>query len=123
MPADPRTGLTVYGLKTCDTCRKARRWLDGNGIAYTWVDVRDDGVPEARLRRWAASETAADLLNRRSTTWRSLDDAERSRADSDLAGLLGEHPTLIKRPVFERGERLLGVGFTAEIQAALEQQS
>ncbi len=112
MPAERAPSLTLWGLKSCDTCRTARKWLEAEGVSYAYRDVRDDGVPESELRAWAQSPAGAALVNRRSTTWRALDAAERARADSDPAGLLAAHPTLIKRPVFVRDGQLDSVGFT-----------
>lgn len=102
--------MRIYGLKTCDTCRKAIRALP----EAVFVDVRADGVPEDVLRK--AYEIFGDrLLNTRSTTWRGLDDAERARAPLDL---LKDHPTLMKRPLIELGDEM-HLGWTKDVQAAL----
>ncbi|MAC82207.1 MAG: arsenate reductase [Rhodobacteraceae bacterium] len=102
--------MRIYGLKTCDTCRKAIRALPG----ADFKDVRADGVPEAVLRR--GFETFGDaLLNTRSTTWRGLDEAERARPPLEL---LADHPTLMKRPLIEDGEAMY-LGWTRDVQAAL----
>jgi arsenate reductase len=112
--------MIVFGIGNCDTCRKARRWLDGTGQDYRWVDLRDHGICQSRLRRWLESVGPDKLVNRRSATWRSLEDGERAQADDpgSAAGLLARHPTLVKRPVIEVGDRIL-VGFTDEIRSAL----
>lgn len=102
--------MILYGLKTCDTCRKALKSLPN----ATFVDVRVEGVPEAVLKS-AHARFGAALLNTRSTTWRGLDDAERARNPLEL---LKDHPTLMKRPLIEHdGAHYLGWG--KDTQAAL----
>lgn len=97
--------MRLYGLKNCDTCRKALKALQAAGKAVTFVDVREDGVPKEALARFEDSFSDA-LLNTRSTTWRDLDEGERARPALEL---LADHPTLMKRPVIEDGEiRTLG---------------
>ena len=110
--------MKFYGLKNCDTCRKAMKELDAGGITYDYVDVRADGVPEKVITGWLKSVEADKLVNKRSTTWRGLREAERAKADT-LAGaakLLAANPTLIKRPVIEISSNVL-VGWTAETKA------
>lgn len=113
--------LRVYGLKNCDTCRKARKWLDGLGIAHDFVDVRADGVGRDDVARWADAAGIETLLNRRGTTWRGLSDTDKAKAEtvSGAVALMTEHPALIKRPVFEDGEVVL-IGFDKTVQATLE---
>jgi Spx/MgsR family transcriptional regulator len=113
--------LTLYGLKNCDTCRKARKWLDGGGIPYQFHDVREGGVNRAMLQRWADAVGWQTLLNRRSTTWRSLPDAAKHEIDEQQAiELMLGQPTLIKRPVAESGAQVL-VGFSAARHESLRQ--
>jgi len=93
--------LRLYGLKTCDTCRKALKALEAAGRPATFVDIRSmDDLP-ARLPGWIEAVGTDTLVNRRSTTWRGLSDDDRARADADPAGLLAAHPSLVKRPVLE----------------------
>ena len=116
--------LTVYGIKQCDTVRKALRWLDGKGIAHQFHDLRVDGFEQATLEGWLQTTGFDTLLNRRSTTWRNLSDGEKQNTDSvHLSALLLANPTLVKRPVFVAGGKVLGVGFTSAVQADLEQLS
>lgn len=110
--------LTLYGLKTCDTCRKAIKALEAAGKDVAFVDLRSDDGLGGRLRGWLEAVGPERLINTRSTTWRGLDEGERARAQSDPAGLLSDHPTLIKRPVIETGGAV-HVGWTAETRAAL----
>lgn len=105
--------LTVYGLPTCDTCRTAMKQLDRAGRAAVLVDVRTTGVPDDVLTA-ALDRFGAALVNRRSTTWRGLTDAERQAAPREL---LKAHPTLMKRPLIDAG-RDLHLGWTDEVRAA-----
>lgn len=112
--------LKVYGLKNCDTCRKARKWLDGEDISYDFVDVRADGINAADVAHWARAVGVETLLNRRGTTWRGLSDADKKGADTEngAISLMAAHPALIKRPVFDDGTSVR-VGFTDATKAAL----
>ena len=92
--------LTIYGIPNCDTCKKARRWLDAQGAEYRFHDVRADGIDRATIESWLAQVDLKTLLNTRSTTWRNLSDEQKADIDNDSAlSLMLEHPTLIKRPV------------------------
>ncbi|MCA0905091.1 arsenate reductase [Ruegeria marisrubri] len=102
--------MRLYGLKTCDTCRKALKTLPD----AEFVDVRNDGVPDAVLSQALAGFGDA-LLNTRSTTWRGLDDNQRAKAPLEL---LKQHPTLMKRPLIEKGGELF-LGWTAETRTQL----
>jgi len=108
------SGMRFYGLKSCDTCRKALAALRSAGHNPLLVDVRADGIPADTLARFL-SAFGADLINRRSTTWRTLDDAARSR---DPADLLTAHPAVLKRPVIEHDGQLY-LGWAKDVQAAL----
>lgn len=112
--------LRVRGIPSCDRCRAARKWLDAQGIAYQWLDLREAPPSESELNRWLGQLGPAVLANRRSTTWRGLPEADRPALESDAwPGLLAEHPTLIKRPLFERGDQVR-VGFDDDVRAWLE---
>ena len=102
--------MHLYGLKNCDTCRKVMKAFPG----ATLVDVRNDGVPDNVLAQ--AHEIFGDqLVNTRSTTWRSLDEEARARP---ALTLLKEHPALMKRPLIQQGDTLF-LGWSKETQAAL----
>ena len=104
--------LTVYGLKSCDTCRKARKFLAERDIDFRFHDVRDDGLEMQTLQRWASRIDWEKLLNRQSLTWRKIPEVDRAEMNVDRAlGLIFENPTLLKRPVLE-SETLLAVGFS-----------
>jgi arsenate reductase (glutaredoxin) len=103
--------IKLYGIPNCATMKKARQWLSEQGIAYEFHDYKKMGVDEERLREWVKKCGWEQLLNRRGTTWRKLDD--RLKAGIDEAGavrIMLENPSIIKRPVLERGKTLL-VGF------------
>ncbi|MBB4658733.1 arsenate reductase family protein [Parvularcula dongshanensis] len=110
--------ITLYGIKTCETCRKATRALEEAGREVTVVDLRKDPPTTAFLEALIAA--APDkALNRSSATWRKLPDEEKARAETDLAGLLRDNPTLIKRPVIMDEDGGLYVGWNAETKFAL----
>ncbi|WP_339830110.1 arsenate reductase [uncultured Parvibaculum sp.] len=104
--------LTVYGLKNCDTCRKALKWLTDQGISHRFHDVRSDGIAPADVKRFAGAAGWEKLLNKASTTWRSLPkNTTENIAEASALKLMAEHPTLIKRPVFDDGKGSIVVGF------------
>lgn len=108
--------MKLYGIKSCDSCRKARKWLDAQGLDATWVDLREEGVSGTDIERWLAAVGPDVLVNRRSTTWRGLDEADRPPMEAAaVLPVLLRHPTLIKRPVFER-DGDVRVGFTSAVQ-------
>ena len=112
--------IVVYGLKNCDSCRKARVWLEGREIAHRFHDLRADGFPGERLPAWLSAVGWEMLLNRRGTTWRQLPEETRASAGVEtVAELLETHPALIKRPVFDLPDGQVLVGFAAAQQAAL----
>lgn len=106
--------VTLYGLPTCDICRKARNWLDRFGIAYTFVDYRANPVPAATLKAWAAQLGGWEkLVNKASTTWRNLLPQRRNPgSDPEWTLLLKEYPALIRRPVVRRDDDSVSVGFS-----------
>lgn len=111
--------LTLYGIKSCDTVRKARRWLDQHAIDYQYHDLREDGLATSQAQAWLKTLGAEELLNRRSTTWKTLPHALREGLDAKQAlGVVLEHPTLIKRPLLDIGGEI-HLGFTPERYQAL----
>jgi Spx/MgsR family transcriptional regulator len=99
--------ITLYGIRSCDTVRKARRWLDQHGIDYHFHDLREDGLEPARVAAWLAALGNEKLLNRRSTTWKALPAADREAVDDRRAeALILDHPTLVKRPLLDTGSEL-----------------
>ncbi|MFM2129678.1 MAG: hypothetical protein RL477_1224 [Pseudomonadota bacterium] len=112
--------ITLYGIKTCDTCRAALKWLDQKGIAHRFHDLRADGLAAKQVAAWIAALGWETVINRRSTTWRAIPAKVREGLDAKSAAALalGE-PTLIKRPLIEADGKVL-VGFDAKVKAALE---
>jgi Spx/MgsR family transcriptional regulator len=111
--------ITVYGLKNCDTCRKARQWLDGKHIDHRFHDLRADGLDEPTVAGWVKELGFEALLNTRGTTWRGLPESARAEVDAARATrLMHQHPALIKRPVFDLGKKRL-VGFTDGVKKVL----
>ena len=103
--------LILYGIPNCDTCRKARGWLEGKGVAYRFHDLRENGLTATKVQRWLTSDFADMVVNRRSTTWRGLGEAQKTAGGAALVSLLVENPTLVKRPVIERDGEVLAIGF------------
>ena len=105
--------IRLYGIPNCDSVRKARKWLDAEGIEYSLHDYKKDGADRSNLSRWADTAGWESLLNRRGTTFRKLPEADKADIDREKAlDLMVAHPSLIKRPVAEHedGSRVL-VGF------------
>jgi arsenate reductase len=112
--------MIVYGLKNCDTCRSAIKWLKAEGIDHIFQDFRKDGLNANSIRCWLEAVGSDTLLNRRGTTWRKLDEVQKQfNSDQELINLLQEYPALIKRPVFENGTSVI-VGFKDEQKTALK---
>ena len=107
--------IAIYGIKNCDTMKKARRWLDDHGIAYRFHDYKTEGIERDRLERWAKEVGWEALLNRAGTTFRKLDDADKEKlGETKAIALMLAQPSMIKRPVLDLGGKLL-VGFKPEI--------
>src|SRR5437868_4764563 len=106
--------MTLYGIKNCDTVKKARAWLDGHGIAYAFHDYKAAGIEKARLEDWVAQLGWDVLLNRSGTTFRKLPDAEKEGLTEKKAiALMLAQPSMIKRPVLERAGKITA-GFRPE---------
>lgn len=106
--------LRIYGIKNCDTMKKAFAWLEANGVAYEFVDYKKARVAASQLPDWSRRAGWKLLLNTRGLTWKKLSEEERSdMGEAKALALMAEHPTLIKRPVADYGDALL-VGFDPE---------
>ncbi|MBX9907809.1 MAG: ArsC family reductase [Beijerinckiaceae bacterium] len=109
---------TIYGIKNCDTMKKARAWLDGQGVAYAFHDYKAAGIDRTTLAGWVAEHGWETVLNRAGTTFRALPDADKFGLDADKAiSLMLAQPAMIKRPVLDLGKRTL-VGFKPDAYAA-----
>ena len=108
--------ITIYGIKNCDTMKKARAWLDQRGVEYSFHDYKTAGIERERLERWSKKVGWEALLNRSGTTFRKLSDKDKSGLDAGKAlSLMLAQPSMIKRPVLELGGGRLLVGFTPEL--------
>jgi arsenate reductase len=111
--------IKLYGIPNCDTMKKARQWLDQQGIAYDFHDFKKAGIDERRLRSWVKRVGCETLLNRRGMMWRKLDDEIKANIDETSAiRIMLQTPSIIKRPVLEDGKSV-HVGFKAENYAKL----
>ena len=109
---------TLYGIRNCDTMKKAWTWLDQHGVAYDFHDYKKQGIERATLEGWAKQVGWQVLLNKAGTTFKNLPDADKADIDEAKAiGLMLAQPSMIKRPVLDAGGTL-SVGFKPEIYAA-----
>jgi Spx/MgsR family transcriptional regulator len=103
--------VRLYGIKNCDTVKKARQWLDNHSVAYEFHDVRADGLTAGKVQEWLAYVDWPELVNKRSTTWKQLSKEDKENLGaSNVTEVLLDKPTLIKRPVLELEQAVL-VGF------------
>ena len=110
--------ITIYGIKNCDTMKKARGWLDQAGVAYAFHDYKTAGVTREQLERWSGIVGWETLLNRAGTTFRKLpDDAKEGLTENKALALMVDQPSMIKRPVLDLGGGRMLVGFKPEIYA------
>ena len=110
---------TIYGIRNCDTMKKARAWLEAHGVDYAFHDYKIEGIDRATLEKWTRTVGWEVLLNRAGTTFRKLpEDAKQNIDERKAIKLMLEQPSMIKRPVLERGRTLL-VGFTEDRYSAI----
>jgi arsenate reductase len=108
--------ITIYGIKNCDTMKKARAWLDQHGVAYAFHDYKVSGIARERLERWEKKVGWETLLNRAGMTFRKLPDRDKNGIDAKKAvALMLAQPSMIKRPVLDLGGGQLLVGFKPEL--------
>ncbi|MFP4137609.1 MAG: Spx/MgsR family RNA polymerase-binding regulatory protein [Halomonas sp.] len=99
--------FTLYGIKNCDTCRRARKAMDNSGVPYRYHDLREDGLSAPLLEHILEKVPVLTALNKRSTTWRNLPEEEKQEVDANKAReLLLAHPTLLKRPLLDTGDEI-----------------
>lgn len=114
-----KKSVTLYGIKNCDTMKKARTWLDEHSVAHVFHDYKAEGIDRATLERWAKDVSWEVLLNRAGTTFKKLPDEDRENITEKKAiALMLAQPSMIKRPVLEMGGKLT-VGFKPDIYAKL----
>ena len=110
--------VTIYGIKNCDTMKKARDWLDAHGVAYTFHDYKASGIDRAYLERWSKKLGWEKVLNRAGTTFKNLPDASKQDlTEAKAIALMLEQPSMIKRPVLDLGGGKLVLGFKPDIYA------
>ena len=103
--------LKLYGIRHCDSCRKAQKWLEAHDIEFSFHDIREDGLTDKLLKRWQKSADWEKLINKRSVTWRKIPPFDRNDLDAARTrALILEFPTVMKRPVADAGETVL-IGF------------
>jgi Spx/MgsR family transcriptional regulator len=113
--------ITIYGIKNCDTMKKARAFLDKRGVAYEFHDYKTQGIERAKLEGWAKKAGWETFLNRAGTTFRKLPDKDKEAlTDKKAIALMVAHPSMIKRPVLELGGGRILVGFRPDDYAALK---
>jgi len=111
--------LVLYGIKACDTVKKARNWLDSHQMAYQFHDYKSQGIDKHRLQQWCQQHGWEKVLNRNGTTFRKLDEAQKQDLDEAKAiTLMLAQPSMIKRPMLDTGEQTL-LGFNEASYAAL----
>jgi|SRR6185312_540538 len=109
--------ITIYGIKNCDTMKKARAWLDGHGVKYAFHDYKSAGIDKDRLKAWSDELGWETLLNRAGTTFKKLPDGDKEGLTERKAlALMAAQPSMIKRPVLDVGRKRL-VGFRPDIYA------
>lgn len=109
--------ITIYGIKNCDTMKKARAWLDDHGVAYEFHDYKTAGIDKAKLKAWSDELGWEVLLNRAGTTFKKLPDADKNGlTESKAIALMLAQPSMIKRPVLDLGSRRV-VGFKPDLYA------
>lgn len=106
--------ITMYGIKNCDTIKKARNWLDNERVVYSFHDYKVSGVDKARLEEWVMEHGWETILNRSGTTFKALDAGDKAHIDADKAiALMLANPSMIKRPILDTGRGETIVGFKA----------
>lgn len=113
--------MEMYGLNKCDTCRKARKWMDRHAIEYQFIDYRDEPATPAMLRHWADAVGGFEaLVNRSGTTWRNLAPSRKSPGSAaEWSLLIREYPALVRRPVLVLSDGSVHLGFTDKLYARL----
>ena len=108
----------MYGIPNCDTIKKAKKWLEANGIDYEFHDYKKQGITKAKLKDWCKQADWEVLLNRRGTTWRKLDDETKNNINKTSAiDIMAENTSIIKRPVIVTDNEIL-VGFSTDTYEA-----
>lgn len=105
--------ITLYGIPNCDTIKKTRKWLDEHKVAYQFHDYKKEGITAAALNEWCKQAGWERILNKKSTTWRDLSDADKNSVTDAASAIpqMQEHTSLIKRPVITKGKKVVVIGY------------
>ena len=103
--------FTLYGISTCDSCRKAKKWFDAQEIEYTWVDTRKKPPTKDQITRWVTTLGNKVMLNTSGGSYRALGEEKKTWSDNQWIEAFSEDPMLLKRPLIERGDTALSTGF------------
>lgn len=111
--------FTLYGIPNCDTVKKAKTWLDKNGVSWDFHNYKTQGIDALKLKNWLQQVPLDKLLNKKSTTFRNLSELEKSRCanPSEAVALMIQNPSMIKRPVLVHKDQVLAVGFKPDVYA------
>lgn len=119
MPASREMMITLYGIHNCDSCRKARRWLQDRDIEFQFTDIREEALNETLLEKWQKQLDWERLLNKKSITWRKIPEMDRANMDAGLArNMILNYPTVMKRPVLDLDQYVV-LGFDEDTYEAL----
>jgi arsenate reductase len=111
--------INLYGIKNCDSCRKAKRWLQNRDIKFRFTDIREEVLNETLLKKWQQQLDWEKFLNKKSMTWRKIPEIERADMDARLArNMILNYPTVMKRPVLDLDQQVV-LGFNEDIYEAL----
>jgi Spx/MgsR family transcriptional regulator len=111
--------INLYGIKNCDSCRKAKRWLQNRDIKFRFTDIREEVLNETLLKKWQKQLDWETLLNKKSMTWRKIPEMERADMDARLArNMILNYPTVMKRPVLDLDQQVV-LGFNEDTYEAL----
>ncbi|WP_018619510.1 ArsC family reductase [Spirosoma luteum] len=105
---------TLYAIPNCDTVKKARSWLAGRGIDYTFHDYKKQGIDRQRIEHWLTQKTWEELVNRSGMTWKQLPDTQKPTNAEEAIALMIQKPSVIRRPLVEAGGRIVALGFKAD---------
>jgi arsenate reductase (glutaredoxin) len=114
--------MILYGIKNCDTVKKALTWLKAKKIAFDFYDYKTEGITEAKLKTWCQQVGWESLLNKRGTTWRKLDEATQASVNNEAAAIkiMLNNTSIIKRPLVEKSGKVLALGFDEVIYSTLK---
>jgi len=112
--------VKLYGIRNCDSCRKAQRWLKDHDVEFSFTDIRSEALEESLLKKWQQQPDSERLVNKKSVTWRKIPPFDRDEVDAQGArNLILNYPTVMKRPVLDLGQQII-IGFDETEYEALD---